>query len=241
MKRTSRSGRVIRPSSIRKVPSRVIPVSRSPSHVDGVDVPEAGHVDAALDRPDELLGGVGAVAAGQDEVGRRRAPGRPAGRVAWPVDRAPSPATAAELRSWTTLVATPAVISGSSALPCPPCRRPAAGCRRVWGVGQADGRRGDPGAEPAGEGPPALGLGEPVVGQPAEELQQQADGLGFEHDRVAAGAELGERGAARAVRRARAGDRRTGVDRPGGGDRGGGGVTAAAAGVPADRPSCRRR
>ena len=69
-------------------------------------------------------------------------------------------------------------------------------------------------AEPPAQRAAALGVREAVVGEVAEELEQHADGLGLEHDRVRARAELGER-LARATLRRRAPRERRGVERGG--------------------------
>ena len=120
--------------------------------------------------------------------------GEPPGWVACPVDRAPAPASAAELRSWTTASATPPAMSATrrlrDALHVERARQRQRGGGRVV---EADQRRRDLRAEPARERAAALGVGEAVVRERGEELQQQPDGLGLEHDRVGAGAELRER------------------------------------------------
>ena len=176
MKRTSRSGRAIRPSSMRNVPSRVIAGEQRLLLVHGVDVPEARHVEAALDRRGELVArrprrrrrARGSSAPGRRASRRARARGRST--------RAPPPARAAERVSCTTRVGDAVLDERQRRLRRRPRRRTrAAACAAKRGASArliAGG--GDPRAEPAVERAAALGVGEAVEGEAAERTRAAA-------------------------------------------------------------------
>ena len=132
---------------------------------------------------------------------RARARGRSSARRR---RRAP-PSACRGRRAW----ATPSWISGSGrlrhALGVERARQRAREPRRV---GEVDRRRGDARAQAADQRAAALGVGEPVEGQRAEELEQRADRVGLEDDRVLAGLELGRARRAATFAAARSGDRR---------------------------------
>ena len=110
--------------------------------------------------------------------------GEPPGASAWPVDRAPPPARAAERVSCTTRCATPSWMSGRGALGTPSRSKARGRVRANRGLSaRLIGRGGDAGAEPAGQGAAALGVGEAVEGDRAELLEQPADGVRAQDDR----------------------------------------------------------
>ena len=188
MKRTSRSGRVIRPSSIRNVPSRVMPVSSVGPLVDRVDVPEARHVEAALDRRGELVPRRPRrrrSARGSSARGRRASrPARARGRSSARRRRRAPPSGV----SCTTAWATPSWISGSGALGTPSASNARGSVRAKRGESlrlMAGAATRVPSRPVSAPRPSAWAR--PLKRQPAEELQQRADGVGLEHDGVVAG------------------------------------------------------
>ena len=105
------------------------------------------------------------------------------------------PATAALAVSCTTPWATPSWISGSGALATPSASKLRG--RVEAKRGESDrftAGRGHAGPEPSHQRALALGVQQPVERAAAEQLQQLAHGGGLEHDRVAAGLELGRLG-----------------------------------------------
>ena len=168
-------------------------VARGPGHqggllVHGVDVPQARHVEAALDRGHQL-GLVGRAAAGEHEVDRRRPVGRPAGgqRVA----RGRGARARGRARVVDDRVGDAVLDEGQRALGhalgVDRARQRAREARRV---GQVDVRRRHPLAQAPDQRAAALGVGHAVEGQAAEEVQQRADGVVLEHDRVLARREV---------------------------------------------------
>ena len=174
VKRTSRTGRAIRPSSMRNVPSRVMPVSSVWLLVDDVDVPEARHVDAALDRRREL-GLVGRAAAdrarGSSGAGRRRSrPARARGRSSARRRPRARPSACRARRAW----ATPSWISGSGCFGTPSASNARGSVRGKRGESvEVDRRRRDALAQAPGQRAAALGVGQAVEGEAAEEVEQR--------------------------------------------------------------------
>ena len=114
-----------------------------------------------------------------------------------------------------TFAATPPSMSTIGAFGTPSMSKPRASVRGCAGVSEsviAGAATRVPSR--SDERAAALGVGEPVVGEIGEELEQHADGLGLEHDGVGARAELGERLPRDLARRAPR--ERLGVERGGG-------------------------
>ena len=157
--------------------------------VDGVDVPEARHVEAALDRRGEL-GLVGRAAAerarGSSGSGpQAEPPGRDArGRSSARRRRRARPSACRGRRAW----ATPSWISGSGAFGhALGVEARAAACaakrgeslRLIAGAATRVPRRPTSAPRPSA-------WARPLKARPAEEVEQLADGVGLEDDRVLA-------------------------------------------------------
>ena len=190
------------------------PVACGPGHLRGllvhdVQVPQARHVETALDRRHQL-GLVGGAPADEHEVGRRGAVGRAAGGEGVAGGRRPRAGGRPRVvhhRLGHALADERQRVLGY-ALGVDGARQRARGLRRV---GQVDARRRDPLAEAPDERAAALGVGEPVEGQAAEELEQRADGVVLQHHRVFARCEPDRLLAGDLGRRARG--QRVGVER----------------------------
>ena len=164
----------MRPSSIRNVPSRVVPVNSAGALVDDVQVPQARDVEAALDRRAQRLLVLRA-AAGQDEVRRVRARsrsrrGRARGRSSAPRRRRGRPSACRARRAW----ATPSWISGSGRLGTPSASKARGSVRGKRGASERliDECR-HPSAQAAGQRAAAL-----CVRRPAERGRQRRRAAG---------------------------------------------------------------
>ena len=171
----------------------------------GVDVPQARHVDPALDRRASSRG-VGRAAAARARGSSPTGPtGEPPG-----CDRVAGRARAVAGERGRAQVVDdvrrrrPPSISAIGAFGTPSMSNARGSVRGCAGesarliAGAATAR-----AQAARQRAAALGVGEAVEREVAEELEQQPDGLGLEHDRVGARPELGER-LGRDLRRPRA-------------------------------------
>ena len=166
-----------------------------------VRVPEARHVDAALDRRAQLVL-VRRAAAGQDQVGGARALGVAARRervAGGPRARPARRCAGRARRAW----ATPSWISGTGASGVPSAsmraRERGGEARRVR-RGSPPGRRRCSPSRPD-QRAAALGVGEPVEGGARRAARAASHGVRLHHDRVVArGSATGSPGA-RALRR----------------------------------------